>query len=96
MNPGKILSLQKFLRQLSIQSLLYEKSSPALLVANQTFKVILHCFIILFPGMSAEHSFALYVFYIDSRFYNSPIFSRNESSFKKISRVCLQPTSGLS
>ena len=55
--PGTRLCLQPtltFCEAIRIQSLLYNKSSPALLVRNQTYTKMLHCFIICFLGLSEK------------------------------------------
>ena len=66
-----------------IQSLLYYQSSPALLVPNQRYNIMLHCFVTLFSQVSEIHSFAPYVFNNDLGFYKQPVFSHKDSSFKK-------------
>ena len=44
-----------------IKSLLYYKSSPVLLVVNQTYIKMRNCFIILFPQLSENFAFAFYL-----------------------------------
>ena len=82
---SKVFSCSAIREANHIQSLLYQKSSSTLLVANQTYTKILHCFIKLFLWMPGKQFLLLSVslVYNDWNFFNSPIFLKNESSIKK-------------